>query len=126
MFNRSSWVGDEKLMAEYVNRGTDARVGGVAGQIAATVQRKLSYQTPEPPKVARVAIGLGHIAVAWPPFVSIFIPRGDDKYFSFRAGWRFDQNWGDGNNPNEPKIEKPGGYIADVIIKTSIDHVVEP
>jgi hypothetical protein len=113
-------------MAEYVNRGTDPRAGGVVGQVLATTQRALSVQTPTPPKTATILPlkrGAG-VTVSWPPFLSVFIPKANGRYWSFRAGWRWDANWGNGNNAYEPKVDEPGGYIADVIIKTDIDHVV--
>jgi len=111
----------------YVNRGPDPRVDGVAGKIAGGTQRALSFYSETPPKVAAIQLkDGGHIAVAWPPFFSVFVSRGDGRYRSFRIGWRYDVNWGDGNNPNEPKRETPGGYIADVIVKGNIDKVVAP
>lgn len=108
-------------MAEgYVNRGPDPRVDGTIGKIAGGIQRKLSFQSPEPPKTTT----LGPVQLSWPPHVSIFVPRGGGHYWSLRFGWRWDPNWGDGNNPNEPQIEKPGGYIADVVYKSDIDNKV--
>jgi len=112
-------------MVDYVNRGTDPRVDGPLGQIAARTQRALSFRSQMEPKTASLPIGSGHIAVSWPPFFSAFIPRGNGKYFSFRIGYRHDPNWGDGNNPREMQVANPGGYIADVIVKPSIDHVVK-
>lgn len=112
----------------YVNRGPDERADGVLGKVLGGTQRALSFRSTNQPKVAKKAFeGGGHIAVAWPPFFSLFIPRGDGRFRSFRIGYRYDVNWGDGNNPNEPADErKPGGYIADVIVKPNIDNVVEP
>jgi hypothetical protein len=111
----------------YVNRGPDERVDGPVGKVLGGTQRLLSFQSPTPPKVAKVPLkDGGHIAVAWPPFLSVFVARGDGRYRSFRLGWRWDANWGDGNNPNEPQVERPGGYVADVIVKQSIDNVVLP
>lgn len=114
-------------MPEYVNRGPDPRAGGVVGHVLAATQRALSYQTTTKPKTVSVPLkDGGHVAVSWPPFLSVFVSRGDGRYRSFRAGWRHDPNWGDGNNSHEPQIAQPGGYIADVIVKGDIDHVVQP
>lgn len=111
----------------YVNRGPDPRVDGPLGKVLGGTQRALSFYSTTPPKVAAIPLADGgHIAVAWPPFFSVFVSRGDGRYRSFRAGWRRDSNWGDGNNPNEPKRENPGGYVLDVIAKGSIDKVVAP
>ena len=108
----------------YVNEGPDPRVRGPIGNLVAKTQRALSFRSQQEPKTASLPIGSGHIAVSWPPFLSIFIPRGNGRYASFRIGWRHDPNWGDGNNPNEMPVEHPGGYIADVIVKPNIDNVV--
>jgi len=111
----------------YVNRGPDPRVDGVLGKIAGGTQRALSFYSETPPKVAAIPLkDGGHIAVAWPPFFSVFVSRGDGRYRSFRIGWRFDPNVGDGNNPNEPVHDPPGAYFPDVIAKGNIDKVVQP
>lgn len=115
-------------MADYVNQGPDKRAGGAIGEVLAATQRALSYRSPSPSTVlAKIPLSDGgHIAIAWPPFLSIFVSKGNGRYQSFRAGWRYDANWGDGNHPTEPAHDPPGGYIADVIIKGDIDKVVEP
>ncbi len=114
-------------MPTYVNQGTDKRVGGAVGKVAASTQRALSFRSTSEPKVAKLPLPKGgHIALAWPPFFSMFVPTGNGRYASVRFGWRWDANWGDGNNPTEMPVEHPGGYIADVIVKGKIDHVVEP
>src|SRR5262245_904263 len=96
----------------YVNPGPDKRP---LGAIGGWIQSRLSFHSSTPPKVAKIPFpGGGHIAVAWPPFFSIFIPKGNGHYASFRAGWRWDVNWG------------RGGYIADVVVKLNIDKEVLP
>lgn len=85
----------------YVNRGTDARI---LGPWAGWVQSKLSFKAqPEP----------ASIMVGFPPYISIAIPypwKGEWRYATLRAGWRFDKNW--------------RGYIFDVIIKLRMTQVV--
>lgn len=99
-------------MADYVNRGPDARI---LGPVGGWIQSRLSFHSDTPPKGVSLPIGSGHVAVTWPPFVSVFIPLPfSDRYASFRAGWRWDVNWG------------RGGYIADLILKLRIDNVVRP
>lgn len=112
-------------MTTSVNQGTDPRIEGPIGEYLARTQRALSFRSEQEPKTASLPIGDGRIAVSWPPFFSVFIPRKNGNYFSFRIGWRHDPNWGDGNNPNEMKVDHPGGYIADVILKPNIDNVVK-
>ena len=99
-------------MSGYINRGPDPRI---LGPVGGWVQSKLSFHSDTPPKGVTL-IGekdAGHLAFTWPPFVSVFVPVGGGRYASFRAGWRWDRNWG------------RGGYIADVIVK-AIGHVVTP
>ena len=114
------------LKWRYVNQGPDKRVGGPVGKLLGGMQRAGMHYSTKDPKVASAPIGSGHIAVAWPPFFSLFVPRKDGKYFSLRFGWRRDVNVGDGNNPNEPAHDPPGAYFPDVILKPKIDHVVDP
>ena len=98
-------------MSRYVNRGPDPRILGPAG---GWIQSRLSFHSDNPPKGLSVPIGSGHIAVTWPPFLSVFIPYAPKRWASFRAGWRWDRNWG------------RGGYVADVILKLRINNVVRP
>jgi hypothetical protein len=99
-------------MSGYINRGTDARI---LGPWAGWVQSKLSFHSSRPPKVAALRFGReGHIAVLWPPFLSIAIPKPNGRYATFRAGWRWDHNWG------------RGGYVADVIVKLNMRYPVTP
>jgi hypothetical protein len=91
----------------YVNRGPDPRI---LGPVGGWIQSRLSFHSSTPPKALRLG-SKGHIAVSWPPFLSIFVPYGD-RFASFRLGWRYDHNW--------------RGYIFDGIVKLRIDHVVEP
>lgn len=110
----------------YVNRGPDERADGFVGKVLGGIQRAGLVYSTTPPKVASAPIGSGHIAVAWPPFFSLFVPRGSGRYFSVRFGWRWDANVGDGKNPSEPAHDPPGAFFPDVIIKPSIDNVVRP
>lgn len=109
----------------YVNEGTDPRIRGPLGNIAARLQRQsLIYTTTPPQKVIHYAGDWGQLTVYDPFFVSIFLKRIDGLYWSLRFGWRFDPNIGDGQNPKEPKHDPPGGRFLDVIIKPRIDHIV--
>lgn len=100
-------------MVDYVNRGPDPRIGGPVGWLLAAVQTLLSFHSTTPPKVAMLSLRHGgHLAICWPLFLSIFVWRGDGRWWSFRVGWRWDVNW--------------PGYIADVIVKPDIDNVVQP
>ena len=122
----------------YVNQDTtpggDPRIGGRLGAVLGRTQRALSVNSPTPPKVAKKAFaGGGHVALSWSrgtraplPFVSLFIPLGNGRFWSWRAGWRWDPYSGDGRNPNEPARAQPGTYIADVIFKADIDNEVMP
>jgi hypothetical protein len=93
----------------YVNRGSDARI---LGPIGGWIQSKLSFHSGTPPNVLKLPLPKnGHLAVTWPPFLSIFVPYGD-RFASFRLGWRHDYAW--------------RGYIFDGIVKLRIDHAVEP
>lgn len=114
------------LMAEYVNRGTDMRVGGALGHVLAWIQRTLSFHSETPPfscvarwgtSPRRYKVGLEWSRPWLLPFFLLFIPhcrvRDRPRWYSFRAGWRFDENWG------------RGGYVADVIVKLGVDNLVE-
>lgn len=99
-------------MSDYVNRGPDPRI---LGPVGGWIQSRLSFHSDNPPKGITLLGDKhgGHLAVTWPPFVSVFVPLPfSDRYASFRAGWRWDHNW--------------PGFIADVIIKLRIDNVVSP
>jgi hypothetical protein len=104
-------------MIDYVNRGPDPRILEripVIGWLAVRLQNWLSFKSDKHPKGITL-LGRkdgGHLALTWPPFVSIFVPYGKNRYASFRAGWRHDHNW--------------GGYVADVIVKLRINNVVTP
>jgi hypothetical protein len=111
----------------FVNEGPDPRLGGVIGEAGARLQRASLIYSTTPTKTASVEIGKGgHAAICWPPYVSIFLPKKNGRFWSFRAGYRNDPNIGDGNNPKEPIHDPPGGKFLDVIVKTDIDHVVQP
>lgn len=111
----------------YWNQGPDHRYEGPLSIVPKAVQTGLSYYSTTPPKTAAIPLKHGgHISVSWPPFFSVFVSKGNGRYRSFRLGWRFDPNVGDGKNPREPFHDPPGAYIADVIAKGSIDHVVQP
>ena len=114
----------------YVNQGPDPRARGAVGAALAWMQRTLSFHSETAPHswVARWGSPRWKVGIEWSrprllPFVLVFIPRsrsyGDlvngarQRWWSFRTGWRWDQNWG------------RGGYIADVIVKTRIDNLVE-
>jgi hypothetical protein len=106
----------------YINRGPDPRI---LGPLGGWIQSKLSFHSSTPPRVLRLG-SKGHVAVTWPPFLSIAIPlpseKGDcwpidaatPRYATFRSGWRWDPNWG------------RGGYIADVIVKLNMERPVVP
>lgn len=94
----------------YVNQGPDPRI---LGAWAGWIQSKLSFHSSTPPKMLRLG-SKGHIAVTWPPFLSIAIRKPGGNYATFRAGLRWDPNWG------------RGGYIADVIIKPNMQQPVVP
>lgn len=96
----------------YVNQGPDPRAGGPVGAVLARTQQALSFHgDPPTPKV--VTAGKTEIlTVAWPPFLSINTAKDNGRFASFRIGWRYDKNWGE------------GGYIADVIIKGNMDKRV--
>jgi len=109
---------------EYVNQGPDRRTGGVLGHILAWIQRVLSFHSARPPidliwrPFFPIGDGLGHWRIGiqlsrpgWLPFFVLFVPRRSGRWMSFRAGWRWDENWG------------RGGYIADVIIKFRINNM---
>ena len=83
----------------YVNRGPDPRI---LGPVGGWLQGALSFKRSTPPTKL---INTPRLVVCWPPFVSLALPGKGDTLKTFRAGWRWDENW-DG-----------GGYIADVIIK---------
>lgn len=109
----------------YVNEGTDERIRGAFGNLLAKLQRQsLRYSTQPPERDLFYEGAWGQVAVYSPLFISVFLKRPDGKYWSFRIGWRFDPNVGDGNNPTEPKHDPPGGYFLDVIVKPKIDHIV--
>ena len=85
----------------YINRGTDPRI---IGPWAGWVQQKLSFRAPMEPV---------HVLVAFPPYLSVAIPyrwKGVWFYATLRAGWRYDKNW--------------RGYVADIIVKLRMTHVV--
>ncbi len=91
---------------EYQNRGSDPRAGGFLGQVFAMVQTLGSWHSPNPPK----KFGGDRFAIFWPPFIGIAIPYGHPaKFATFRAGFRWDNNW--------------PGYILDVIIKLKMPLV---
>ena len=96
-------------MVDYINRGTDPRI---LGKVGAVVQTALSFHASDPPTAHTFRIGGSEVLIAWPPFLSVAIARKAGHYASFRIGWRWDKNWG------------RGGYIADVILKPNIDHLV--
>lgn len=109
----------------FVNEGTDRRIEGPLGEVLARFQRQsLRYSTEPPEKTVHREGEWGQFTVYNPFFLSVFLKRIDGNYHSFRAGWRFDPNIGDGNNPKEPKHDPPGGYFLDVIVKPTIDHIV--
>lgn len=106
---------------DYILRGDDERILGPAG---GWVQKKLSFHSDQPPhsfmwrrgtSPRQWKIGIEFSRPWLLPFLLIFIPhrRVVDKprWWSFRMGWRWDENW--------------PGYIADVIIKFRIDNMVE-
>lgn len=108
-------------MGTYINRGTDKRFGGTLGKIFGGLQYYLSFRARFEP---------AHIMFCFPFYISLAIPllwtRNPERYFTIRAGWRYDRNWGataDDNTPADPPGVKHGGYIADVIVKGKMDNV---
>ena|SRR3989442_517373 len=97
-------------MSDYINQGSDPRA---LGSLGGWIQSRLSFHSSTPPEVLKLG-GVGHVAVAWPPFLSIAIPKPSGTYATFRAGWRWDPNWG------------RGGYIADLILKLHMTQPVVP
>lgn len=103
-------------------------MGGLVGRVLAATQRALSFHSAMPPiswvwrdsslrRWSRWKIGIEWSRPYYLPFVFVFLLRDEwanrPRWFSFRAGWRWDLNWG------------RGGYIADVIVKSKIDNLVE-
>ena len=113
-----SWLYTSSGGTNYVNQGPDRRVGGLVGRVMAGVQRMLSFHSTKPPAVWALwrDAGPGHVALLWPPFLTIALPRQNARYGTFRIGWRWDENWGS------------GGYIFDVIVKCRMpsERVVRP
>jgi|APGre2960657505_1045072.scaffolds.fasta_scaffold32272_2 hypothetical protein len=108
-------------MGTYINRGPDKRVDGWLGKIAGNIQYHLSFRARFEP---------AHVMLCFPFYISIAFPllwtRDPERYFTIRAGWRYDKYWGDhadANGPADAPGQKHGGYIADVIIKPNMDNV---
>ena len=118
-------------MTPYVNEGPDKRP---LGKVGGWIQSALSFRSAWEPL---------HVMVAFPPYVSIAIPKlwtNPRRYATLRFGWRYDKHWGDktpcGNcqpcqdqqpwNCEAPILNPPphGGYIFDVIVKLDFDRVV--
>ena len=105
----------------YVNQGPDRRIGGLVGIVLAWTQRALSFHSDTAPFSSIYRrdgwkVGIEFSRPGLLPFVLVFIPRyasDGPRWWSFRAGWRFDENWG------------RGGYIADLILKMRIDNLAE-
>lgn len=104
----------------YVHQGPDKRFSGWFGQLLANLQWKLSFQSVEPPvsyiwRYGRCRVGVEFSQPGNKPFFLLFIPHlryvDKQRWYSFRMGWRWDDNW--------------PGYIADVIVKMRIDNLVE-
>lgn len=130
-------------MTDYVNQGPDPRIFGRWG---GRLQTRLSFRSPTPPQhVAGKTAGRFQwlVTLSRPrrlPFVSIAIPTTAGRWATFRAGWRYDANWGDktpcgvcpvclAQRPwgcERQTINPPpyGGYIADIIIKLNFDRIV--
>ena len=113
--------------------GGDRRLPGVVGKLLGGAQRAGMAYSAEPPRVAKLPLGAGHVAVALSrgtavplPIFSLFVPRGDGRFWSLRFPYRYDANVGDGKNPHEPAHDPPGAYFPEFILKTDIDNVVEP
>lgn len=115
--------GEEAAALGYVNSGTDKRIGGELGKFLGNVQRELSFKNATPPtrQVKRYGNVLLEIATApnGREHYAIAIPNGKGRWFTFRAGFRYDGLWGDANViGHNPQPEVVGGYIADVVLKT--------
>lgn len=120
--------GEAAARLNYVNPGTDRRLGGALGKVLGRAQSALSFKSLSPPTrhVERYDHGILVECATAPngkPHLSIAIPRGDGRWATIRAGWRYDQHWGDertiGYNPHPEII---GGYIADVIVKLNAER----
>lgn len=110
----------------YVNAGTDRRVGGPVGRLAGRIQSRLSFKSPIPP--TRIVEEFDGV---WLETATAMLPRGatarqhvtiatrrGSRWFTIRAGWRYDANWGDaGTRGYNPNPEIVGGYIFDVVFK---------
>ena len=106
----------------YVNQVPDPRAGGLVGAVLGGLQLALSFHSGTPPFSWVVRWRRWKVGVEWSrpwllPLVLVFIPHprivDRQRWYSFRAGWRWDANWG------------RGGYIADIIVKFEIDNLVE-
>ena len=104
----------------YVNQGPDRRAGGWLGHVLAWLQRTLSFHSSTPPyswiyRRDGWKVGLEFSRPGLLPFFLFFKPHAQvtdrQRWYSFRAGWRWDQNW--------------PGYISDCIVKLKIDNLVE-
>jgi len=88
------------MVFDYINRGPDkrplGRVGGFLQGLFSWPFRGAHF----PPWSFKVL----QQQVAFPPFLALNVPYGRSRWFTFRAGWRFDSNY--------------NGYIADIILKT--------
>lgn len=107
---------------QYVNQGPDPRAGGALGHVLAFMQRSLSFHSSTPPfsliyRRDGWKVGIEFSRPGLLPFVLFFKPHAvvvdRPRWWSFRAGWRWDQNWG------------RGGYVADVIVKPRISNLVD-
>ena len=116
------WLYTSRGGTGFVNQGPDARPGGAIGTGFAWLQRILSFHSSKPPAAWIYRrdgwkVGLEFSRPWLLPFFLFFKPHravvDRPRWWSFRAGWRWDQNWG------------RGGYIADVIVKGRIDNLVE-
>lgn len=108
-------------MPDYVNRGPDPRILEhipVIGWLSKWLQNALAFHSTNEPAVLGFTFGKqvppGHVAVQWPPFFTVAIPKANRRYWTFRIGWRWDENW------------EGGGYFPDVIIKFDMSSPVHP
>ena len=120
-----AWLYTPRGGRGYVNQGPDRRIGGLIGRWLARTQRALSFHSTTPPfslvwrwgvYPQRWKIGVEFSRPWLLPFVLVFLPRDgylEARWWSFRAGWRWDANWG------------RGGYVADIIVKSRIANLVE-
>lgn len=114
--------GQDAADLNYVNAGTDRRIGGPIGKIAGRIQSAYSFKSPTPPTRTLEERNGVYVEIATAPngkpHISVAFKYGRRWWFTIRAGWRYDANWGDeGTLGFNPQPEIRGGYIFDLVPK---------